>query len=101
MACDWVLTASAQADYRGIVSYLAGALDSPNAALSFVNEFDNQISIVCDTPEIHALSRMPELAGRGYRPFPINNYIALYRLEDARVVVHHIFHQTQDYARLV
>ena len=39
--------------------------------------------------------------GLGFRPMLANGYIALYRFDGEKVVVAHIFHQTQDYARLV
>lgn len=59
----------AQSDYRDIVEYLLDVKRSPQAARGFVDEFDRQLDIVCDNPFLHALSRMPELASLGYRPF--------------------------------
>lgn len=101
MAYSHVLLRSAQVEYAEIVRYLFEALKSPGAASSFADEFDRQIELVCVNPFIHALSRMPELAVREYRAFFINNYLVLYRIEGDLVVVAHIFHQTQNYAKLV
>lgn len=100
MACEYVILKGAQDDYRGIVEYLLDVKKSPQAALRFANEFDRQLEIACDNPLLHALSRMPELASLGYRAFFVNKYVALYFYRDGRVVVAHVFHQAQDYARM-
>ena len=60
-----------------------------------------QVDSVRDNPELHALSRMPELATKGYRPLFVKNYVALYKVHDGAIVIAHIFHQSQDYARLI
>lgn len=101
MACEHVILSSAQDDFRGIVEYLLDVKKSPQAARSFVDEFDRQLEIACENPLLHALSRMPELAALGYRPLLVNKYIVLYFYRDGLAVVAHIFHQTQDYGRLV
>ena len=101
MAYSHVLLRSAQIEYAEIVRYLFEVLESPRAASGFVDEFDRQVELVCANPFIHALSRMPELAVRGYRVLFVDSYFALYRVEGDLVVVAHIFHQTQNYAKLV
>ncbi len=88
-------------EYRDIVHYLAEVLNSPDATRSFMDEFDYQLDLVCDIPELYGLSRMKELAALGYRTLLVNNYVALYRIDDDTVVVAHVFHQSQDYAKLV
>lgn len=100
-AYNAIVLEGAQRDYEGIVEYLLHVKKSPQAALGFMDEFDRQLDIVRENPLVHALSRMPELAGLGYRAFPVQNYVALYFFRDERVVVAHIFHQTQDYASIV
>ena len=101
MAFPRVILSSAQLEYEAIVEYLAVDLASPTAAKRFMAEFSYQLDLVCDMPEIHALSRMPELAALGFRPMLANGYVALYRFDGEKVVVAHVFHQAQDYARLV
>ena len=101
MAYDYVLLRTAQTEYAEIVHYLFVVLDSPQAATHFADEFDKQLTLICDNPQLHALSRMPELAEQGYRPFLVNNYVVLYKVCGELVVVSHIFHQTQNYAKLV
>ena len=101
MAFSVAMLRSAQREYEDIVGYLSDVLQSPAAARGFADEFDHQLDLVRDNPRLYGLSRMPELAARGYRAFFVKRYIVLYKVSDGRVVVAHIFHQTQDYARLV
>ena len=88
-------------EIRNIVAYIADVLCEPTAAASFLDEFDYQFGLVADNPELHALSRMPELAALGYRSMLVKKYVALYYIEGDSVVVAHVFHQSQNYARLI
>ncbi|MGI6105182.1 MAG: type II toxin-antitoxin system RelE/ParE family toxin [Raoultibacter sp.] len=101
MAYEYKLLRTAQADYEEIVSYLITIADGFSTAQNFVDEFDKQIRLVCENPDIHAISRMPELATLGYRPMLVNNYVALYFFREDIVFIAHIFHQLQDYGRYV
>ncbi|WP_417802202.1 type II toxin-antitoxin system RelE/ParE family toxin [Thermophilibacter provencensis] len=101
MACDFVLLPRAQADFEEIVRYLSVELDSKKAARRFVEEFESKVALVCEYPEMYQLSRMPEVASRGYRTMPVMRYVVLYTYRDGRIVIAHIFHSLQDYARYV
>lgn len=101
MAYRKVILAEAQQEYRDIVGYLVGMVQSEQAARNFIEEFDKQVNLVAESPELYGLSRVPELAERGYRCAPVNNYIALYKVADDRIVVCRIIHKSRDYARLL
>ena len=101
MACDYVLLPRAQADFEEIVRYLSFELDSKKAALRFVKEFESKVLLACEYPEMHPLSQMPEVAARGCRVMPVMRYVVLYAYRDDRLVIAHIFHSLQDYARYV
>ena len=101
MACRAVILESAAREYEQVASCLADVLGSPSAAASFVDEFGHQLSLVRESPEVHALSRMPELAARGYRAMLVGGYAALCKADGDAVVAAHVFHQSQGYARLV
>jgi len=101
MAYELVILPRAQEDLRDIVEYLARGLGSPQAASNFLDEFDNACEMVCAMPHMYALSRFDKQAELGYRAMPVKRYVALYAVRDGRVVIAHIFHQTQDYARYV
>ena len=74
-------------------------LDNPKAASDFADEFDRQAELVRENPELHALSRVPEAAVKGYRVFLAKRYVVLYEIDGNRVVIVHLFHQTQNYAK--
>ena len=101
MACDYALLPRAQEDFEEIVRYLSVELDSKRAAVRFVEEFESKILLACECPEMHPLSQMPEVASRGYRVMPAMRYVVLYAYRDGRIVIAHIFHSLQDYARYV
>lgn len=101
MAYKRVISDEAKREYTAIVEYLATILKSPQAAAGFMDAFDKQLSLISANPSMFALSRMPELAARGYRAAPVNNYVMLYKATDELIYIAHVFHQSQDYARLV
>ena len=101
MAYKCKILKQAAAEYRGIVDYLARVLCSPEAARGFMDEFEYQLGLVCEMPQLYGLSRVKELAVLGYRSMPVKNYVALYKVEGDVVIVAHIFHQSQDYTKLV
>lgn len=93
--------AGAMREYERTVSYLSSTLKNPNATRGFSKEFMRQVDLVRENPEPHALSRMPELTAKDYGALFVKNYVVLYKIVDGSVVIAHIFHQSQDYARLV
>lgn len=101
MAYEAVILDEAKREFRGITDYLCNVLESPQATAAFMGEFERQIALIVDNPELFALSRLPELAARGYRTAHVNKYAMLYKTEGDLVIIAHIFHQTQDYARLI
>ena len=101
MAFKVVILDTAQREYREIVSYMIEVLKSPQAAANFMDTFDEQMALAAEVPSAFPLSRMPELAAKGYHAAPVNNYLVLYRATGEVIAVAHVFHQTQDYARLV
>ena len=50
---------------------------------------------------MYPLCRDRTLADRGYRKAQVENYLLLYTSDGDASVIHHIFHQAQDYAALV
>jgi plasmid stabilization system protein ParE len=101
MACRVVIESAAAREYRQIVSYLADVLKSPSAARGFVDTFDEQVNLLREHPEMWPLSSCKELAHLGYRRFRVGSYLVLYKVTADAVLIAHIVHQSQDYARLV
>lgn len=101
MASKYVLLNEARREFDYILEYLVMRTGGTSAASALLDEFAGKIALVCENPELFGLSRMPELAALGYRSFPVKSYVVLYFYRDGQVFVAHIFHQRQDYARLV
>lgn len=90
---------SADRELGEIIAYLAGY--SREAARAFLNDYELQLDLICSGTIEYRLSRMPELAQLGYHCALVGNYLFLYYIEGDIVVVAHLFHQRQDYAKLV
>lgn len=101
MACKFEILYDAQVEIDSIVAYLVALTGGPSAARAFVDELHEKIALVCSNPMLCGLSRMPELAVLGYRVLFVKNYVVLYYFRDDCVYIAHVFHQRQDYARLV
>lgn len=92
---------TAQREYDSILRYLAEALKSLRVGAAFRHEFTEKLRTIVETPEAMPLSHNEKLATKGYRTLRVKRYIALYRIDGNVVVLEHIFHQTQSYARYV
>lgn len=92
---------TAQTEYRGIVDYLCVALVNPVAASRFIDEFRTQVDLLSSHPYMRGLCHLPEAAALGYRSCPVGNYVILYKVRGDIIILAHVFHQSQDYSRLV
>lgn len=102
MACSKVVILDqAKREFEEIVFYLAKILDSPQAALGFVKEFDEQVEAVRNNPKLYAISRMPELAAANRRVALLSSYLFIYTAEEDTVFIEHLFHQSQNYSQLI
>ena len=101
MASRALVSDEAMADLETIVSYLAETLAEPGAAGGVLDAFDEFVRNVSTFPEMYPPVREPRLRRLGYRKAVLGKYIALYRVQDETVLVAHVFHQSQDYAKLV
>lgn len=114
MAYELRILPSAEAEVESIVNYLAGL--GAQAARRFVDAYRNQLNLIANGIVEYGLSRMPELAELGYHACFVNSYVMLFYYDDKKtlldgenereaenqiIVVAHVFHQSQDYARLV
>ena len=90
-----------QKEFREIIDYLAKVLKSPQVAIGFIDEFQNHVALIRNDPEIFSVSRVTELATKGYRVALIKNYVMLYTVRYDTVFIAHIFYQRQDYFKLV
>ena len=101
MNCKYKFLISAQEELDEILEYLTALSGGTKTAVSFLNELEEKMNLVCANPEIFALSKIENLSLLGYRTFFVKKYVVLYFYRDQTVFIAHIFHQMQDYARLV
>lgn len=100
MSYNVVVLEGAQLDIREIIDYMVNVLKSPKAASGFLDEFDRQVDLLKSNPALFAVSPIPELVAKDYRTAHIKNYLMLNAVREETVFIAHVFHQTQDYARL-
>ena len=94
-----VISPSANADLFNILRYIAQELENPQAASSLADGVEKCYSDLQAMPSAHALCADPLLRLKGYRKYPVGNYLVIFRVveEDMEVRVVHIFHETQNY----
>ncbi len=95
------LADEASRDLDGIVAYLCEVLAAPAAATELLHAYDAFVDVVEKRPEAYEKCADLHLARLGYRKASLKGYVALYRTEKDEVVVSRVFHQSQDYARLI
>ena len=99
MAYDVKVLPTAEFEVEDIVEYLSGFGMQP--ARHFIEDYRRQLELLASGVIDYGLCKLPEVAKLGYRVCRFNSYIMLYYFEGNAVVIAHVFHQRQDYARLV
>lgn len=83
-----VVTDSAERDLAGIVDYVSGHLSNPTAALAILDEFEQLVESLEETPGAHAIVRDELLALAGYRWSAIGSYMAFFTIDETTRVVY-------------
>ncbi len=68
-------TKEAYADLNEIVAYISESLANPSAATAVVNELEEKLRYVQETPNMYELCLNPYLLEKSYRKFSVKNYI--------------------------
>ncbi len=101
MAHNVLVAEAAQAALVEACAYNGSVLCEPSAAVTLLDEFDRFVESVADLPEMYPLCQEKRLAAKGIRKALICGYVALYVYDGDEVNIIALFHQTQDYARLL
>lgn len=101
MAYKYRITNVAKHERTLIVEYLCKLTGSKSSAKKFNNAYLRIIELLKDNPCLFGISTTEELEIRRIRTFHVMNYVVLYTADDDSFTVLHIFHQRQDYARLI
>ena len=97
-----VISPSADADLFGILKYIAHDLENPKAATDFADGVEKCYADLERFPSSHSLCEDPLLQFKGYRKYPVGNYLVIFRVleESHEVRVVHIFHTKQNYMEM-
>ena len=97
------ITPAAEMDLDAIDAYISSTLFSPVAAQTLMDEFERHFRSLCDNPLRCEASRNPVLGQKGYRRLVVNQYVALYLVDEAtkRVIIARVFYGAMDYEKYV
>lgn len=105
MACRVVETEAVRRDLLASLYYLEFVLGQQSSATRLAEAYLEFVSNVAKFPAMYPEVQEVRLKAFGYRKALVNGYIVLYKIETEggadRIVVARLFHQSQDYARLV
>ena len=92
----------AEQDLDGIYNYITNELKNPQAFIKLIQAIEEKLIGLEDMPMRCSLSGIPELRLKGYRKCVINNYVALYKLDEKQqlVIVARVFYGMRDYKNL-
>lgn len=95
-----IIADTAEGELRLINEYLA--FFGAQTADSFVDAVQDKVSMLKEGVVEFPLAKDPDLAQAGFHAALVKNYVMLYSIADnGDVYVAHVFHQSQDYAKLV
>lgn len=96
-------TARSEEDLDEIFQYIAARLSAPDAAVSLLDEIEEQINRLCDFPYVGSAISDETLSARGYRKLTVKNYMIFYLVgEDERqVVIMRVLYGARRYERFL
>lgn len=83
------------------LDYIELVLASPSGAASLAHAYISIIETLATFPNAYPVSNEPRLKRLGYRKALAANYIVLYKVVGNTVYLTNLFHQSQDYTKLV
>jgi len=96
-------TTPAEEDLIATLHYISDVLQSPLAAKSLLDELEQQIHVLADTPFIYSVVRDEYLGKKGIRYLLVKNYLVLYSVdeEDKSVTIIRIVYARRDWMTLL
>ena len=98
-----IMTPDATDNLIELRNYIADVLLVPDIALSYIRTIRHAIETLTYLPEKHPLVPDEPWHSRGFRKFPVKNFIVYYRIDeaDARVYVLNIIYERRDQLRVL
>ena len=93
------ITLAASEDLENIYRYIKNNLKSGVAAKNLIVKISEKLKSIPDFPYMYELSRDNVLCQKGYRKVVINNYVALYLVDEKRkfIIISRIFYGSMNY----
>lgn len=101
MAYRVVPTASFRAELDSVLAYLVEDLASPSAAKKLHKGILKARELLSESPEMKGVSTKVMLGEHDFRELLVRNYMVVYHFDGEAVYLEHLFHQSQDYERLL
>lgn len=93
---DLYMTSRAKRDLVNTVIYIGEVLGAPQAAKGFYKDYQQEMELVRQTPNMGAPFRNPMLENSDYRWVMVGKYRIFYRHDSKAVTVWRIIHCLQD-----
>ena len=95
---SFFLTETAESDINQIFEYISVNLSNPEAAASFADELESQISEICKTPKIGRLVENGYIKRSDVRRILIETFILYYLIDDRehRIIVLRVVYSKRD-----
>ena len=97
MAYDVVATELFKSDYDSTLRYLAIDLSNTPAANRLADKLVRVRLLIADNPTLFGLSRHRRLREQNIRSCLVQSYLVFYRVEESRIVLLRLLHQSQAY----
>lgn len=90
---------TAEEDLNEIFDYILN--DSPTAAVSILEKFDDSISKLAQNPKLGVVPKDARLKSLGYRMLIIDKYLVFYVIKRRTIQVRRVIHGARQYNHLI
>lgn len=103
MKYDVIISAEAHNDIDNVLDYIVNSLKNPTAAKNLLGKIEESYVDLADNPFMYAHCNDSRLQNDGYRKVVINNYVLIYRVDEAENIVYVVrfFYGRQNYIELI
>lgn len=95
------ITRHAERDIRSAADYIEFELYDRNASDELLEEVQNKVSDLINSPMLYQLVEDPVLNSWGIRRFGVKNYNVFYVIQDEMIYVVRFLHQRRDWISLL
>lgn len=100
---DVEITSTAEDDLDSILNYISSELCVPETAVSILNTIILEIKALKKYPERFPLINNFILKQKGYRYFPVGNYLVFYQIDknNSRVLIMRVLYGKSNYLEII